>query len=222
MALEIATTGCCAGHKCDNCATCRKGRCCRKDDPEYRLPTPDEWGAPIHGCVGVLATDGDTLQCHVCGEWFIGLNHHAWNAHNLLAREYKAYFGLNLNTPLVSPDVSAKLRSNGERLYERFGVPDDLHRTPEQNSHAAARKRSAQQVREQSERRTGRPLQQPNKTGYIGLKQQGSAWIAQLGTHQERRYIGTFPTAEEAARAYDARAKEMYGDQAHLNFPEEA
>jgi hypothetical protein len=144
--LEFATEGCCAGHKCDNCATCRKGRCCRRDNPDYRLPTPDEWVSPIHGRVGVLATDGETLQCHVCGDWFIGLNHHAWNAHNLLAREYKAYFGLNLNTPLVSPDVSAKLRRNGERLYERFGVPSSLHRTPEQNSHASANRATTSAV----------------------------------------------------------------------------
>jgi len=35
------------------------------------------------------------------------------------------------------------------------------------------------------------------------------------------RHIGLFPTIEEAARAYDALAKEHFGEYANLNFPDE-
>jgi hypothetical protein len=34
------------------------------------------------------------------------------------------------------------------------------------------------------------------------------------------KYVGKFDTAESAARAYDERAKEVYGEFARFNFPE--
>ncbi len=32
-------------------------------------------------------------------------------------------------------------------------------------------------------------------------------------------YLGRYATAEEAARAYDAKARELFGGYAYLNFP---
>jgi HNH endonuclease len=56
-----------------------------------------------------------------------------------------------------------------------------------------------------------------NKTGYKGIrKRQSGRWEARIDA---RSTLGYFDTAEEAALAYDARARERFGAFAALNFP---
>lgn len=56
-----------------------------------------------------------------------------------------------------------------------------------------------------------------SRSGYKGVRfvPQTGHWIARLATKR----VGTFATAEEAARAYDAAATDLYGEFARTNFP---
>jgi AP2 domain len=63
----------------------------------------------------------------------------------------------------------------------------------------------------------GNSRQQPGPSGFRGVIQIGNRWRARIG--DERCYLGTFATIEEAARAYDAAAIERFGEFATLNFP---
>jgi hypothetical protein len=47
-----------------------------------------------------------------------------------------------------------------------------------------------------------------------------STWIANITLDYKRKRIGSFDSEIEAARAYDAAARELFGEFALLNFPD--
>lgn len=44
-------------------------------------------------------------------------------------------------------------------------------------------------------------------------------WVASISANGKRHHVGTFPDEESAARAYDIKSRELFGDSAVLNFP---
>jgi hypothetical protein len=49
----------------------------------------------------------------------------------------------------------------------------------------------------------------------------GIVYLAVAKLNQKRHYAGTFATPVEAARAYDKKACELFGEFAYVNFPNE-
>ena len=58
----------------------------------------------------LVSDDGERVQCHICGRWFIYLTPHLRWKHNLTCDEYREDFGLNRTQPLCSESLSEKHR----------------------------------------------------------------------------------------------------------------
>lgn len=59
-----------------------------------------------------------------------------------------------------------------------------------------------------------------NTSGFIGVyyRKQNGRWMAKIGFNGKLLALGDYGTPEEAARARDAKAVELHGDCAKLNF----
>ena len=57
-----------------------------------------------------------------------------------------------------------------------------------------------------------------NKSGYKGVIKIKNKWAAKLNYKRKTIYIGSFDTAELAARAYDEKAREIWGEFSQTNF----
>ena len=75
-----------------------------------------------------------------------------------------------------------------------------------------------------SQSRAGARLRGDNTSGFRGVtrSRRNGRWQAQIQVAGKRHFLGYYATKEAAARAYDAAAREAFGDFARLNLPESA
>lgn len=93
------------------------------------------WDGPLYGERGILADDGERVECHCCGRWFHHLGRHVVAAHGLTTDEYREAFGLNRGTGLAGVRYRAKQRVNAARqLHHTWATAAERVRaiTPEQ------------------------------------------------------------------------------------------
>jgi len=67
-------------------------------------------------------------------------------------------------------------------------------------------------------------IRRTNTSGYKGVNFKlgcpENPWVARLSFNNKRIHIGYFSTPREAAKAYDQKAQELFGNFALLNFPD--
>jgi hypothetical protein len=71
-------------------------------------------------------------------------------------------------------------------------------------------------ISENAANRVGHRL---NRNGFRGVTKQGHRFSSKIKVRGKEKFLGTFPTAEEAGRAWDMAAREHFGEFARLNFP---
>ncbi len=79
-------------------------------------------------------------------------------------------------------------------------------------------RRSNLRIATHSENMANQVTQARNVSGLKGVRIKGAKWQAYISTDGEQRHLGTFGAAEDAAKAYDRAAFQLFGRFARTNF----
>lgn len=114
---------------------------------------------------------------------------------------------------------------NGKRrrilMHREILKPADGVKIDHRDGDGLNNQRSNLRVASHAENMRNRRASSRNRTGFRGVSVLPTgAFRAEISIDHKKVVLGQFDTAEEAARAYDAAAKEASGEFARLNFPD--
>lgn len=180
---------------------CRNYR--RKPDPLLRLDPAQPTGP--HECK-ITLTKG--LFATVDPEDYEWLNGFRWHATTSRGRTYAATVingkSISMHRLIMNPppgmwvDHKSTDRLNNHRENLRLATPAQNRH----NSRSCARKGK------------------PKSSQYVGVMRHGDKWKSKITHNGREYYLGLFDDEIEAALTWDAKAKELRGEFAYLNFPD--
>lgn len=146
-------------------------------------------------------------------EW---LNQHKWSA-RFDNRTKKSYAQRSM------------MLGNGQQRTvqmhrEILGIDDPRVEIDHANGNGLINTRDNLRVATHSQNQQNQGPKRGSKSGFKGVSfhRSSNRWQAEIKANGERRYLGIFATAEDAARAYDNVARELHGEFAFLNFNQES
>jgi len=102
-------------------------------------------------------------------------------------------------------------------IWERMGVSEPGADVDHVNGDGLDNRRSNLRVASRSMNNANMRLRCDSQSGFKGVSRRRYAWVAQIKAQGSVKYIGSFRTARDAARAYDAAALKFFGPFAKTN-----
>jgi HNH endonuclease/AP2 domain len=145
-----------------------------------------------------LVDDDDAPAVLAAGKWYAKTDRRSTYARRTTRREDGTRTVLSLHTFLTG--WSYVDHRNGDGLDNR-----------RQNLRPATNEENGR----------NRRLHRNNRSGFRGVAWVRGRWQARISHEGRMRYLGRYPDPVSAARAYDEAARELRGEFARLNFPQE-
>lgn len=110
--------------------------------------------------------------------------------------------------------------TNRPMVYlHRFILGSPKSHVDHRNRNGLDNRRKNLRIASRSQNQANVTLRRDNTLGYKGVVLRRGGWGAQIRHQGSRQWLGVHPTKETAARAYDTKALELFGEFACLNFP---
>jgi hypothetical protein len=119
--------------------------------------------------------------------------------------------------------------NNGYAMRGRKDVPELMHRiimnakdreyVDHINHNRLDNRKCNLRIATKTQNEANKKLQRNSTSGYKGvsLEKRTNRWVAYIGSNKNRKYLGLYASKEEAAKAYNKAAIELYGEFALLN-----
>lgn len=121
--------------------------------------------------------------------------------------------------------VRSKRLSTGKRVWERMhrlllGLDlEDKKKVDHINGNGLDNRKKNLRTCTKMQNAHNQKKRSNNTSGYKGVTKHSGKWRAAIGFKMRYYHIGLYDTPEQAAKAYDKKAKELYGDFVRPNFP---